>query len=94
MGKEIGPTSLTANLSAIYEFGGGIDNEFESAAALQWRRRYAEKFETAVEYHAGDDLAAVGPGITSAASIATPSSAFILLTPSPLKAVLMARGAR
>lgn len=61
MEKEIGPTSLTANLSAIYESGGGIDNEFESAAALQWRWRYAEKFEPAVEYHAGDDLAAVGP---------------------------------
>jgi hypothetical protein len=61
MEKEVGPTSLAANLSAIYEFGGGIDNEFETAAALQWRWRYAEKFEPALEYYAGDDLAAVGP---------------------------------
>lgn len=59
--KEIGPTSLAANLSAIYEFGGGIDNEFESAAALQWRWRYAEKFEPAIEYYVGDDLSALGP---------------------------------
>ena len=59
--KEIGPTSLAANLSAIYEFGGGIDNEFETAAALQWRWRYAEQFEPAIEYHAGDNLAAAGP---------------------------------
>lgn len=61
MEKEIGPTSLAANLSAIYEFGSGIDNEFETAAALQWRWRYAEQFEPAIEYYAGDDLAAVGP---------------------------------
>lgn len=61
MEKEIGPTSLTANLSAIYEFGGGIDNEFETAGAVQWRWRYAEKFEPALEYYAGDDLSAVGP---------------------------------
>lgn len=61
MEKEIGTTSLAANLSAIYEYGGGIDNEFETAAALQWRWRYAEKFEPAVEYYAGDDLAAAGP---------------------------------
>ena len=61
MEKEIGPTSLAANLSAIYEFGGGIDNEFETAAALQWRWRYAEKFEPAIEYYVGDDLSALGP---------------------------------
>ena len=61
MEKEIGPTSLAANLSAIYEYGGGIDNEFETAAALQWRWRYAEYFEPALEYYAGDNLAAAGP---------------------------------
>lgn len=61
MEKEIGPTSLAANLSAIYEYGSGIDNEFETAAALQWRWRYAQQFEPAIEYHAGDNLAAAGP---------------------------------
>ena len=61
MEKEFGPTSLAANLSAIYEFGGGIDNEFETAAAMQWRWRYTEIFEPALEYYVGDDLAAVGP---------------------------------
>jgi hypothetical protein len=61
MEKEIGPTSLAANLSAIYEFGGGIENEFETATALQWRWRYTEKFEPALEYYKGDDLAAAGP---------------------------------
>lgn len=61
MEKEIGATSLAINLSAIYEFGGGIEDEFETAAALQWRWRYTEKFEPALEYYQGDELAALGP---------------------------------
>lgn len=61
MEKEIGPTSLTANLHLIYESGSGIDNEFETLGALQWRWRYREYFEPAIEYYKGDELNAVGP---------------------------------
>ncbi len=59
--KEFGPTSLTANLHLIYEYGGGINNELETYAALQWRWRFREYLEPAIEYYKGDDLNAVGP---------------------------------
>jgi hypothetical protein len=59
--KELGPTSLTANLHLIYESGNGVDNEFESYAALQWRWRFREYLEPAVEYYKGDELNAIGP---------------------------------
>jgi hypothetical protein len=59
--KEFGPTSLAANLHLIHESGSGIDNEFETYAALQWRWRYREYLEPAIEYYKGDELNAVGP---------------------------------
>jgi len=59
--KEFGPTSLAANLYLIYEYGSGIDNELETMAALQWRWRYREWFEPAIEYYKGDELNAAGP---------------------------------
>jgi len=59
--KEFGPTSLTANLHLIYEYGGGVDNELETYAALQWRWRFREYLEPAIEYYKGDELNAVGP---------------------------------
>jgi len=61
MEKEIGPTSLTANLYLIYESGRGVDNEFETYGALQWRWRFREYLEPAIEYYKGDELNAVGP---------------------------------
>jgi len=59
--KEFGPTSLTANLHLIYEYGGGIIDELETYAALQWRWRYREYLEPAIEYYKGDELNALGP---------------------------------
>jgi hypothetical protein len=59
--KEVGPTSLTANLHLIYESGSGIDNEFETYLAMQWRWRFREYLEPAIEYYKGDELNAVGP---------------------------------
>jgi hypothetical protein len=59
--KEFGPTSLTANLYLIYEYGGGVDNELETYAALQWRWRFREYLEPAMEYYKGDELNAIGP---------------------------------
>jgi hypothetical protein len=59
--KEIGPTSLTANLHLIYEYGSGVDDEFETYLAMQWRWRFREILEPAIEYYKGDELNAVGP---------------------------------
>ena len=59
--KEFGPTSLAANLYLIYEYGDGVNNEFETYAALQWRWRFREYLEPGIEYYKGDELNAVGP---------------------------------
>jgi len=56
-----GRWSGTANLSASYEFGGDIANEFESAAALQLRYRHARYLEPALELYSGEDILALGP---------------------------------
>jgi hypothetical protein len=59
--KELGPTSLTTNLYLIYESGSGVDDEFETYLAMQWRWRFREYLEPAIEYYKGDELNAVGP---------------------------------
>jgi len=64
MEKELGQTSLAANLHLVYEYGGGVNNEFETYAALQWRWRFREYLEPAIEYYKGDELNAVGPVAT------------------------------
>jgi hypothetical protein len=51
----------TANLYGIYEFGDDIDNEFETALALQARYRYSRGLEPAVEFYAGQDTRGLGP---------------------------------
>ncbi|MDY6828658.1 MAG: hypothetical protein SV583_04720 [Pseudomonadota bacterium] len=51
----------TANLRVGYEGGGDIDNEWESALALQGRYRWRPQLEPALEFHAAQDLLAVGP---------------------------------
>lgn len=66
MEKEVGRTSLAANLRAVYEFGGGIDNEFELEAAVQWRLRGNPLLEPAVEFYVGDGSKGVGPVLAGA----------------------------
>jgi len=51
----------TANVYGIYEFGDDIDNEFETALALQTRYRYSRVFEPAVELYMGQDTRGLGP---------------------------------
>jgi hypothetical protein len=51
----------TANIYGIYEFGDDIDNEFETALALQARYRYARGFEPALELYLGEDTTGLGP---------------------------------
>jgi hypothetical protein len=58
--------TVTANLYAIYEFGSDINNEFETAAALQLRFRYSRAFEPALEIYKSEDIVGIGPAIMGA----------------------------
>ncbi len=58
---EIGKSSITANLFAIYEYGDTIDNEWESEFNLQYRYRLKPAFQPAVELYAGEDFLGLGP---------------------------------
>ncbi len=59
--KELGRTSVAANIRAIYEFGRGIDDEFEMETAVQWRLRGNPLLEPAVEFYLGNGSKGVGP---------------------------------
>jgi hypothetical protein len=61
MEKQWGRWVGTANLWAIYEWGDAIDNELESATALQLRYRYSRYFEPALELYTGENTQALGP---------------------------------
>lgn len=69
--KEIGETSLALNAIAEYEYGSGIDNELEFGAAAQWRWRYAEAFEPALEYYVGDGTHGLGPVLIGSQRLGT-----------------------
>ncbi len=56
-GKWVG----TANLYLIYEWGSKIDNELETAMALQGRYRYSRLIEPAIEFYSSDDSEGIGP---------------------------------
>ncbi len=62
--KEIGRYSATANLGLIYEWGDEIDNEWETALALQGRYRYSPRFEPALEFYMAEDTLGLGPVLT------------------------------
>jgi hypothetical protein len=51
----------TANLTAAYEFGGDVANEFETALALQARYRLSMSLEPALEFYSGEDVLGAGP---------------------------------
>ncbi len=53
----------TANLTAAYEFGDDIANEFETALALQLRYRLSMSLEPALEFYSGENILAAGPVI-------------------------------
>jgi hypothetical protein len=59
--KELGQWTGTLNLSAIYEWGDDISNEWESELAAQLRYRYARFFEPAVELYSGEAFKGLGP---------------------------------
>lgn len=51
----------TANLYLIYEWGSDIDNEFETAMAVQGRYRYSRALEPAIEFYSSDGSEGIGP---------------------------------
>ena len=61
--KELGRYSATANVVLAYEWGDKIDDEFETALALQGRYRYSPRFEPAMELYLGEDTKALGPAM-------------------------------
>ena len=59
--KEFGRWSGAANLRLTQEWGDDINDEFETAVALQARYRYSRAFEPALELYAGQDTTGIGP---------------------------------
>lgn len=59
--KEFGRTSLTFNAFIIYEWGNTIISEFETEFRLQYRYRYLEQFQPAIELYSGENYLGIGP---------------------------------
>jgi len=59
--KEFGRTSLTFNAFIIYEWGEDITNEFETEIRVQYRYRYMEQFQPAIELYSGENYIGLGP---------------------------------
>ena len=59
--KEFGRTSLTLNAFIIYEWGDTIVSEFETEFRLQYRYRYLEQLQPAIELYSGENYLGIGP---------------------------------
>ncbi len=59
--KEFGRTSLTFNAFIIYEWGDTIVSEFETEFRLQYRYRYLEQLQPAIELYSGENYLGIGP---------------------------------
>ncbi|MDX2370235.1 MAG: hypothetical protein QNK36_17805, partial [Colwellia sp.] len=59
--KEFGRTSLTFNAFIIYEWGNTILSEFETEFRLQYRYRYLEQLQPAIELYSGENYLGIGP---------------------------------
>ncbi len=59
--KEFGSWVGTLNLGLEYEFGSDIQNEFDVGAAAQFRYRYSEALEPAIEMYKDEFTFASGP---------------------------------
>lgn len=62
--RDIGRTTLTANLGLIYEWGERVQNEIETTFRMQARYRLKESFQPSIELHAGQDTTAAGPAFS------------------------------
>jgi hypothetical protein len=63
MEKEFGPTSLTLNALAVYEWGAQMSSELESEFRLQYRYRYLPQLQPAIEFYAGENYKGAGPSL-------------------------------
>ncbi len=61
MEKQWGHWVGAANLWLEYEWGDEVQDEFETAVALQTRYRLSPEFEPAIEFYGGEDTRALGP---------------------------------
>ena len=61
--RDFGRWTSTMNLGLVYEWGSGVESEFESLLRLQTRYRLREAFEPALELHLGQDVSVLGPTI-------------------------------
>jgi hypothetical protein len=59
--KEFGRTSLTFNAFIIYEWGNTLVSEFETEFRLQYRYRYLEQLQPAIEIYSGENYLGIGP---------------------------------
>ncbi len=59
--KEFGRASLTFNAFIIYEWGKTIVSEFETEFRLQYRYRYLEPLQPAIELYSGQNYLGIGP---------------------------------
>jgi len=59
--KELGSFGATLNLNAIYEWGDGISDEFETELAGQLRYRSSRIFEPGLELYLGQAAKGIGP---------------------------------
>ncbi len=59
--KEFGRASLTFNAFIIYEWGKTIVSEFETEFRLQYRYRYLEQLQPAIELYSGQNYLGIGP---------------------------------
>nr|WP_245942622.1 hypothetical protein [Candidatus Colwellia aromaticivorans] len=59
--KEFGRTSLTFNAFIIYEWGNTIVSEFETEFRIQYRYRYLEQLQPAIELYSGENYLGIGP---------------------------------
>ena len=62
--RDFGRWTAIANFGLVYEWGSGIVNELETELRLQARYRYKEALEPVMEFHLGQDTAAIGPAVT------------------------------
>jgi len=63
MEKELGKSSLTLNLSAIYEWGEAIESEWESEFRAQYRYRWIPELQPAIEVYTGENYQGIGPAV-------------------------------
>ena len=59
--KEFGRTSLTLNAFLIYEWGDSLPDEMETEFRLQYRYRYLEQLQPAIEIYSGENYLGLGP---------------------------------